>query len=349
MTGAEATSLGYSPEGLETARVALQWTRTVRASTVSDVLKELLLSSRASKIRAAVSRTADQWRQIEADRKAAIGNLKGFGAERIADSPAREFVGRLEELLASRRELPDYVALRRQHERLAAAGLVEFLACADRLALDPRLLPDLFRVIVANYRAKRLRQAPGLAAHSGSSLEARRRMFAERDRAKMASDRATIRTQLMSKSPPVGSNVGSKKTWTEMRLLHNEFAKAQRFTPPRQLFRRAARAIQTLKPCFMMSPLSLAKFVPAGSVDFDLLVIDEASQMRPEEALGGLLRARQIVVVGDLKQLPPTDFFSRADGQTFEGGKSDDDSGDDINAELILGSVPGDFQRTPPT
>ena len=98
-----------------------------------------------------------------------------------------------------------------------------------------------------------------------------------------------------------------------MRLLGNEFSKVRRFTPVRQLLARAGRAIQTLKPCFMMSPLSLAKFVAAGNLEFDLLVIDEASQMRPEDALGGMLRTKQIVVVGDPKQLPPTDFFARAE------------------------------------
>ncbi len=80
----------------------------------------------------------------------------------------------------------------------------------------------------------------------------------------------------------------------------------------------------------MMSPLSLAKFAPAGRLEFDLLLIDEASQMRPEDALGGLLRAKQIVVVGDPKQLPPTDFFARSDTAT------DDDADDDIDAESIL-------------
>ena len=87
-----------------------------------------------------------------------------------------------------------------------------------------------------------------------------------------------------------------------------------------------------MKPCFMMSPLSLAKFVAARNLEFDLLVIDEASQMRPEDALGGMLRAKQIVVVGDAKQLPPTDFFARA--ETLAG--TEDDDVDDIDAESIL-------------
>ena len=95
--------------------------------------------------------------------------------------------------------------------------------------------------------------------------------------------------------------------------------------------KQAGRAIQTLKPCFMMSPLSLAKFVSPKTLEFDVLVIDEASQMRPEDALGGMLRAKQIIVVGDPKQLPPTDFFSRADAADGE-----DEGTDDLDAESIL-------------
>ena len=66
-----------------------------------------------------------------------------------------------------------------------------------------------------------------------------------------------------------------------------------------------------MKPCFMMGPLSVAQFLARGRHEFDLLVMDEASQMRPEDALGAIARARQVVVVGDGKQLPPTSFFSR--------------------------------------
>ena len=80
----------------------------------------------------------------------------------------------------------------------------------------------------------------------------------------------------------------------------------------------------------MMSPLSLAKFVGARGPQFDLLVIDEASQMKPEDALGGMLRVKQIVVVGDQKQLPPTDFFNRS------GESAADDDFEDIDDESIL-------------
>ncbi len=128
----------------------------------------------------------------------------------------------------------------------------------------------------------------------------------------------------------VGNNTGAKSTWTEMALLRNEMMKQQRFLNVRPMLQRARHSIRALKPCFMMSPLSVGKFLPRD-MTFDLVIIDEASQMRPEDAMGALLRAKQIVVVGDPKQLPPTDFFSRAsdDGD-------DDDGVEDIKDESIL-------------
>ena len=83
--------------------------------------------------------------------------------------------------------------------------------------------------------------------------------------------------------------------------------------------------IQSIKPVFMMSPLSIAKYIPPGSVDFDLVVFDEASRVRPVEALGAIIRGRQAVVVGDSKQLPPTSFFDRmADGGEDEASRTAD-------------------------
>jgi len=118
-------------------------------------------------------------------------------------------------------------------------------------------------------------------------------------------------------------------------ILMGEMARKKSHLPIRQLMERAAPAIQALKPVFMMSPLSVAQFLPPGSVKFDLLVIDEASQVQPIDALGAIARAKQIVVVGDERQLPPTRFFSKALG---EGGESQaDDAAPAADVESILG------------
>ena len=98
----------------------------------------------------------------------------------------------------------------------------------------------------------------------------------------------------------------------QLRFLQREIAKKSRHRPIRRLIAQASEVIQELKPVFMMSPLSIATYLPPGSVKFDLIVFDEASQVRPVDAIGALARAQRAVVVGDSKQLPPTSFFDRA-------------------------------------
>jgi len=68
----------------------------------------------------------------------------------------------------------------------------------------------------------------------------------------------------------------------------------------------------------MMSPLSVAQYLEPGRLVFDLVVMDEASQLKPEEALGAIARGGQLVVVGNPKQLPPTTFFERWNAHSLE-------------------------------
>jgi len=77
------------------------------------------------------------------------------------------------------------------------------------------------------------------------------------------------------------------------------------------LTKRAGKALLEIKPCWMMSPLAVAQYIEKGSIEFDLVIIDEASQMTPEDAIGALTRCKQAMVVGDTNQLPPTPFFKK--------------------------------------
>ncbi|MEM6942378.1 MAG: DUF4011 domain-containing protein [Pseudomonadota bacterium] len=70
-----------------------------------------------------------------------------------------------------------------------------------------------------------------------------------------------------------------------------------------------------LAPCVLMSPLSVAQYLPAGHAQFDLVIFDEASQITTWDAVGSIARGRQSVIVGDPKQLPPTNFFGRTDAE----------------------------------
>jgi very-short-patch-repair endonuclease len=115
-------------------------------------------------------------------------------------------------------------------------------------------------------------------------------------------------------------------------ILQREMEKKRRNLPIRQLIKHGGSAIQAIKPVFMMSPLSVAQFLEPGVVTFDLLVIDEASQVRPVDALGAIARVNKLVVVGDQMQLPPTRFFS----------KLLDDEADDVDDETAFST--GDME-----
>ena len=119
----------------------------------------------------------------------------------------------------------------------------------------------------------------------------------------------------------------------QLGVLGREFEKKRRHLPLRKLMTKAGNAIQQIKPVFMMSPLSIAKFIPPDSIRFDLVVFDEASQVRPVEALGAILRGQQAVVVGDSKQLPPTSFFDRMN----DGEEDDEERSETADLESILG------------
>lgn len=97
----------------------------------------------------------------------------------------------------------------------------------------------------------------------------------------------------------------------EMATLRAELNKKRRHIPIRQLMSKAGRAIQQAKPVFMMSPMSIANFLPPGAIEFDVVIFDEASQVKTVDAFGAILRGKQVIVVGDTRQMPPTNFFGR--------------------------------------
>ncbi|MFQ5750986.1 MAG: DUF4011 domain-containing protein, partial [bacterium] len=153
---------------------------------------------------------------------------------------------------------------------------------------------------------------PQLAAFGHTRFESLRERFAQLDKELLQLNAMHIAARLCQAPVPEGVGYGPVSNFTEKRLLIHEAGKKKRHTPIRQLVRRAGNALQSLKPCFLMSPISVAQYLAPGEIEFDLVVMDEASQIRPEDALGAIARGRKTVIVGDPKQLPPTSFFDSA-------------------------------------
>jgi transcription elongation GreA/GreB family factor/very-short-patch-repair endonuclease len=92
-------------------------------------------------------------------------------------------------------------------------------------------------------------------------------------------------------------------------LIRREGEKKSRHKPVRELLDTARDTVRLIKPCFMMSPLTVSRFLPSD-IDFDVVIFDEASQVLPQDAVNCVYRGRSLIVAGDQKQLPPTSFFS---------------------------------------
>ena len=99
---------------------------------------------------------------------------------------------------------------------------------------------------------------------------------------------------------------------SELGKLRRELQKQRKHMPVRQLVQGLPTLLPKLKPCLLMSPLSVAQYLDAGYAPFDLVVFDEASQIPVWDAVGAIARGKQLAVVGDPKQLPPTNFFSKS-------------------------------------
>ena len=145
---------------------------------------------------------------------------------------------------------------------------------------------------------------PDLAQFDGRSFEQLQEKFRDLDVKRIQIARQQVARCHYDQMPKQQAVVG------ELGLLRREINKKRRHLPIRKLLKEAGQAIQQIKPVFMMSPMSIAQFLEPGGLEFDLMLMDEASQVRPVDALGAIARSKQIVVVGDDKQLPPTQFFS---------------------------------------
>lgn len=97
---------------------------------------------------------------------------------------------------------------------------------------------------------------------------------------------------------------------SEVGILQRNIKNNGRATPIRRLFDQIPTLLSRMCPCMLMSPISVAQYIDPNADKFDLVVFDEASQMPTYEAVGAIARGKNIIIVGDPKQMPPTSFFA---------------------------------------
>ena len=271
---------------------------------------------------------------------------EAFGVAALIDVPFNAAADRLEAWGANPDGLTKFLGFNAQRTRARESGLSELI---ERLE-DGRIAADdaLHAFDLARYEAvlrKAFADRPPLAAFDGAAHEQRLSTFRTLDKDRMTLARREV-AAAHHKGLPSGSALG------EVGVLKREFQKKRNHLPLRRLLSEAGQAIQAVKPVFMMSPMSVAQFLEREGeegLSFDLMLMDEASQVRPVDALGAVARSRQLVVVGDDKQLPPTRFFATS-VSADETGEQDAADLNTADLESILGlctaqNMPGTMLR----
>lgn len=242
------------------------------------------------------------------------------------DSSLRAMCARLESCLHQ----PDALDLW-QEWRDALAGMegslfAPFVPAAQRSGVATEKWADAARrLFLYTWVENVLSEEHLLSLFRAHVHEARISRFAELDQQQLDIARARIRKQLTDLVPDEKHRALSASD--ELAILQRELMKKRGHLPLRKLFAKIPTLLTTLKPCLMMSPLSVASFLESEGTMFDLVIFDEASQIMPENAIGAILRGRQIIVTGDTKQMPPTDFF------TVSVGSHDYDSEEETEEE----------------
>ena len=251
---------------------------------------------------------------------------------KFLDSPVGILATHLLGLKSEIQSLDDWLKFSRWRRDMKDAGFASVIDELLAKEFEPQEVVDV--VAVHFYRQLFDHYAHGeqlLGEFDMVEHERIRERFRELDQWEVKAAATRIRQFQLGRDdrPRPGWNVPDS---SELGILQRETQKKRRHMSLRRLFSEIPGVLQRLKPCIMMSPLSVSTFLQSDELRFDLVIFDEASQVFPWDAIGAIYRGSQLIVAGDEKQLPPTNFFNRGDIDS----DSEDNEEDISDFESIL-------------
>jgi very-short-patch-repair endonuclease/DNA polymerase III delta prime subunit len=252
---------------------------------------------------------------LESQEQLSFCLLKRFGVESCEDVLYDDLLSMFAKAVEKTDSLDTYIEFNTRLTEFSLDLKGKLLGVYNREKLDFVSLPSAFEYVIYYSIVSEIynRNEKLLSLAKGVHLEYTRTQIKKLDEKILQLQQQQLSNMLSKVRPLYGIGNGKKSRWTEAALLNNEINKQRGHISIRNLMERAGLSIQKIKPCFLMSPLTVAQYFDPKKIAFDIVIIDEASQMRPETALGSIARAKQIVVVGDSQQLPPTSFFQHSD------------------------------------
>jgi len=254
---------------------------------------------------------------------------EAFGVDEIIDVPLGLAAKRISAWTNQPGGLTRWISYRDHRAAAKTAGLTQLVEGLDAGAATAAALDSFDMAYHEALLRRAYEDSSKLKVFNGKAHSSIVQKFGEMDRDRIEWARVEVALAHFERLPKGRSSVG------QVGVLLQEFNRKRGHMAIRKLLDRAGQAVQSIKPVFMMSPMSIAQYLGPGGLSFDLMIVDEASQVRPVDAMGAIARCQQIVIVGDDKQLPPTSFFD-----TLSGGDGDsDDEDEDAVATADLESI----------
>jgi hypothetical protein len=306
----------------ESLRKAITWTKRVRDCVgamqggVSDLLLKAATGSPPSskELRQALEQYQHTLHSLELRYDAPCPQLDGKALRDHSPEIVLDLLTRARDRVG---EIADWVDWRYLPERFAHLGLKSFWDHLQQHEVVKEQVVELFlKSFWSGWLDAMFQHDPVLSQYRRAEHADAVKEFRELDRRILAQGAARITAGIDAAQSSRGGED------PEVALLMKETHKKTKHLPLRELFDRMPNLLMQLKPCVLMSPLSVSQFLPAdeAKLKFDLIVFDEASQILPEDAIGAIYRGTQLVITGDNQQLPPTTFFHQAasDGDEAE-------------------------------
>lgn len=243
------------------------------------------------------------------------------------ESPMLDSIGTLcKEVVEHHASLKDWCAWVRRRSEALDYQMGPLVEAIENGSVEPGEVCDVFEAAYcAWWSAAVIGEDEVLRTFSSPEHESAIQHFRELDTQFSDLTAQYIAAKLAGRIP----NPDDIKRSSSWGVLRHELQKKTRHKPVREMMETIPEVITALAPCLMMSPLSIAQFLSAGQTLFDVVIFDEASQITVWDAVGSLARGKQVIVAGDPKQMPPTNFFAR----------SNDDPDGDIDFEGDLESI----------
>jgi len=246
-------------------------------------------------------------------------------------SSFQELVNILKNCLEDFENLETWIMFNTILERFEQLELKEFVNQAIENKIEINTLDKTFKLMFySQWMYYIFNQNKVLSSFSRETQDAAVATFKKKDKLKFEIAKAEIISKLSAERPnPNNMSVGS-----QVSTLYREANKKRKQKPVRLLLQSISQLVQTLKPCFMMSPLSVSTYLNGEGCKFDVVIFDEASQIFPWDAIGAIYRANQVIVVGDSKQMPPSNYFNT---ELIDDSDDEDETLDDsLDFESIL-------------